>query len=254
MIHDKIYNTAGLAISNMEIGDSFRQALTIFYKGGPPAAFYFDDTIKDNMDLYETALDFSKNGFLKIPFDSCIFYAKEFCQNKADMCLVLMRGNAKTEIVLWPTIIQNNHKQVAFTPCVVNIDMSAPEKASIGILDSEDLTQDITDLAHWGTYVALVGMMMINHPAYEQNEVTPSAALNKARAKKGKPALSKYIYINMKPHIKAALSAGTGTVITPHWRRGHIRRLHDGRVVPVQACLVNWDGDPDEIRKKIYVA
>lgn len=30
----------------------------------------------------------------------------------------------------------------------------------------------------------------------------------------------------------------------PHWRRPHMRRLHDGQIViPIPPCYVNWDED-----------
>ena len=36
-----------------------------------------------------------------------------------------------------------------------------------------------------------------------------------------------------------------GWTVRPHWRRGHIRRLADGRVIPIPPCCVNMeDGVP----------
>jgi hypothetical protein len=110
----------------------------------------------------------------------------------------------------------------------------------------------IQNLISW----ILIFLLTINHPAYEKKEEEPDSALQRSRIKRGKETLSKYVYVRMKPHIKAALSAGDGTIRAPHWRRGHVRRLADGRVVPVQACLVNWEGDPEDPAapaKKIYV-
>lgn len=99
-----------------------------------------------------------------------------------------------------------------------------------------------------------VSIMIINSKHVEREHVEISEKLNKSRAKSGKPALKDYIVIKLTEETKRRLCDtvnGEKVFRRPHWRRGHLRHLGDGRIVPVSACIVNFNGEP--VDPKLYV-
>jgi len=102
--------------------------------------------------------------------------------------------------------------------------------------------------------VILASLQIFSCNEVEREKVSISETLNKARAKSGKPALRDYILIKLSEESKAKLAQTENGVVTfrkPHWRRGHLRHIGDGRIVPVCACIVNFNGMiPD---KKTYI-
>lgn len=74
-----------------------------------------------------------------------------------------------------------------------------------------------------------------------QREHPPAAALNKKRTKAGKVPLATYKTLEIfAPNQRDEITPQGGTHASPrvHLRRGHIRRIGDGRTVWVQACVV----------------
>ncbi len=97
-------------------------------------------------------------------------------------------------------------------------------------------------------------IMIINSQHVEREPVEIPEKLNKSRAKSGKPALKDYIVIKLTEETKRKLCEtvnGEKVFRRPHWRRGHLRHLGDGRIVPVSACIVNFNGEP--VDPKLYV-
>lgn len=97
-------------------------------------------------------------------------------------------------------------------------------------------------------------IMIINSQHVERDYVRISEKLNKSRAKSGKPPLNDYIVIKLTNETKRKLCEtinGEKVFRRPHWRRGHLRHLGDGRIVPVSACIVNFNGD--KVDPKTYI-
>ncbi len=97
-------------------------------------------------------------------------------------------------------------------------------------------------------------IMIINSQHVEREPVVIAEKLNKSRAKSGKPALKDYIVIKLTEETKRRLCEtvnGEKVFRRPHWRRGHLRHLGDGRIVPVSACIVNFNGE--HVDPKLYV-
>ncbi|GEM_PF-6397100 len=78
--------------------------------------------------------------------------------------------------------------------------------------------------------------------AIRREEPAPEK-LNKQRAKKGREAIRPVIIIDVRASQQAVSMRrveGSYTV-RPHWRRGHIRHLSDGRLIPIPPCCVNME-------------
>jgi hypothetical protein len=83
MLHDDIYSI----IKNNHhrvIGDSMQLQHIELILRKKPVGIYFDNTVKENSQLYETAKEFFYNGFLTFPFDDLIFHVKDFFVDESD--------------------------------------------------------------------------------------------------------------------------------------------------------------------------
>jgi hypothetical protein len=79
--------------------------------------------------------------------------------------------------------------------------------------------------------------------------------INEQRVRKGKPRIPTVTHIDFAAYAAARDAARTrGTHASPitHLRRGHIRRLDDGRRVWVKDCMVNGSGDCAIDRRERY--
>jgi hypothetical protein len=86
---------------------------------------------------------------------------------------------------------------------------------------------------------------------------TAPPALNKARARKGKPPIPDHSIVHchdyvsqLKAHGSRTQGVGAGHHASPvaHWRRSHLRHLSDERVVKVRSSRVNWR-EPAELHR-----
>jgi hypothetical protein len=225
----------------------------------PAVGFYFDETVRYDEEMAITGCDFLSAGFLQMPFDTVYFHAKKYFSESS--------GNA-VPVCLWAKKVGENQ---IFLSAVREEDISAqPDFFQINIgQDIVGIARSYTEegwpevrkeynSAEQQVHAFIMRsfchmLMLLNHPVYDKELNEVSDAVNAKRERNGKARLSKYIYVNMRKQYKEALADGIGGyTVRPHWRRGHVRKLRDGRVIPVQPCLVNWDGEiePD---KKIYV-
>ena len=256
MLHDNVYHR--LNPKNFSRAPKFiQEELQNFHAAGKPVGFYFDPIVKEmSQELSETALEFTRNGLILPPFKSFLLHVPK--------ALVSKSGEI-ADYILWVRSIDGDRLEYLYigeaqgrlgVHCWKGgISLKSASFYAVILEKEEDGDDPLQSAQRYGT-IALLLLMMLNHPVYEKKEHDIDEALQRSRIKRGKETLSKYIYVNMKPHIKAALTAGDGSIRVPHWRRGHVRRLADGRVVPVQACIVNWEGeatDPGAPEKKIYV-
>ena len=68
--------------------------------------------------------------------------------------------------------------------------------------------------------------------------------LNRRRHLRRRPAIRSQIVIDLrteKNFTGAEWPVGGGWTVKPHWRRGHLRTLSDGRRVPIPPCWVNME-------------
>ena len=99
--------------------------------------------------------------------------------------------------------------------------------------------------AGFGTVAALL-RALATPQAIRREEPAPDR-LNKQRERKGRLPIGPIVVIDVRASQRAAAQrkGEGGWTVRPHWRRGHIRRLADGRVIPIPPCCVNMeDGVP----------
>jgi hypothetical protein len=104
----------------------------------------------------------------------------------------------------------------------------------------------------------LTGRMMIATKGVEVRREHAPAALNASRVKSGKPPLPSFWRVNSAQYTTAIretheMDRGPRPHASPrpHLRRGHLRNLGKGRVVPVRDCVVGV-ADGNEFARKFY--
>jgi hypothetical protein len=68
--------------------------------------------------------------------------------------------------------------------------------------------------------------------------------LNRQRHLKGRPEIRSHIVVDLradKNYTSSEQGTHGGWTMKPHWRRGHVRTLADGRRVPIPPCCVNME-------------
>ena len=103
-----------------------------------------------------------------------------------------------------------------------------------------DSTQLLVDTG-FGVSAALIGALAT--PQAIRREEPAPARLNKQRLQKKKPPIGPMIVIDVRASQQASQNrkGEGGWTVKPHWRRGHIRHLADGRMIPIPPCCVNMD-------------
>jgi hypothetical protein len=258
VIHDLIYSVFQKRFIPQAAQDRCDALMkNLIYKH--PVGFYFNDpiAIRSNLSLLETAEEFAENGLLQIPFDNFIFYVRDIFElmnvpddgSRYENSLIIWFYHDKENNVLYCQPLQKSQENFHLPNAFFGYELTE-NRMKFFYFQKTGMPHDFLETYH---RLTLILLMTLNHPYFEKTGGEPSQALQKKRIKKGKTVLGKYIYVDMKSDIKKRLTTNTGSIRAPHWRRGHIRRLGDGRIVPVEACIVNWEGDPEEIQKKIYV-
>jgi hypothetical protein len=90
--------------------------------------------------------------------------------------------------------------------------------------------------------VALIGAL--GTPLARRCEEPAPEKLNRQRLLKGRPEIRSQILIDLRPsHNLPSSEHGPhgGWTVKPHWRRGHVRTLGDGRRIPIPPCCVNME-------------
>jgi hypothetical protein len=153
--------------------------------------------------------------------------------------LPLMSCSAGLKDYAWKALLQDKY----FQPITFNDNM---RKAG---MDVERLLQVV--------YHAVAGQVaMLSSREIEQKIIPAPAKLNRQRAKKGRLPIGERRIIRLRPGFVASGGSikGDGSRASPrmHWRRGHMRRLADGRIIPIPPTLINA-AEGVEIRPKDYV-
>lgn len=95
--------------------------------------------------------------------------------------------------------------------------------------------------AYWSVHFAVEALNLINCSNIIIKDNQPSKFINQKRKKKGKAPLFCYKTLHIDTGERTETKgSGTGTHASPrvHLRRGHIRKLANGKTVWVQPCLV----------------
>lgn len=73
-----------------------------------------------------------------------------------------------------------------------------------------------------------------------------NAAMNARRVRRGKRPFFEWTTVKVEPRAPSEHQGGTHASPKPHMRRGHVRRLKDGRVITIKNCIINRHKMPDE--------
>lgn len=211
---------------------------------------YFDDTVKYDEDMAMTGIEFMKNGLMDPPYETLFFQAKNYFSDGKSID-VWVKYIPKQKRIYYLPPPNNGEMRLSLyidieTSKTYFFDIRSEGWPVINVTDPEVL-QSIDFYSKAFFHLCMV----LNHPVYyhERNEV--NEAINSKRERKGKSRLSPYIYVKMNKDVKESLTNSDGTIRRPHWRRGHVRRLRSGIIVPVQACIVNYNGYVPN--KKTYI-
>lgn len=227
-----------------------------------PTAFYLTHQLESlenqafDSSLVDTAAEFWHEGVLHLPHENCLFIINietneetypilALCSEKEDKSVMIVllqssKGMAHEPVVSCAGLFRRGDS-FDYIPIT---EISIERKGQQGIEQLKLLFKTVMTFT-----------LMMNMPHYHQERVTISEKLNKARIKNKKQLLSPYVRISLRPEIRAALSNGStdaGYSVRPHWRRGHIRTLQDGKKIGVRPCMVNFAGDA-ELDKKPYL-
>lgn len=266
MMHDKVYELVRQQFRNAESrNDDYKD----FYKrflDKKPVGIYFDETLMQNTELSVTAFEFLKAGFLPMPFSSIMmsidgFYVDdEKPEDTSPLYVWFFKENGD---LFFYIVVVDEGKLIGLSPFAYTIREGYERAGFLSHVkkgyDKEKIDnalEEQKELIHDASTACIIGLMLLNHPAYKQENIEISERLQKSRQKRKKDRLSKYIKVGMRKEYRDAIESGGGDIRKPHWRRGHIRTLQDGRKIPVQACLVNFDGDPlsiDAPQPKTYI-
>jgi hypothetical protein len=217
------------------------------------AHFVFDNKILHDSDtqtlkeLKDSFLEFQKAGVSVLPFDKMTISTAAIRGNNElpgiDILYIITKTDDVTEISMYSRGKPYKPAHI-FT---IKLTCGSPTEYK----KSDPVTME--QLASFSCACMAI-IMIINSHEVIRDEVIISEKLNKARAKTGKPLLNNYIVIRLSEEARRKLTQsedGTITFRKPHWRRGHLRRLPTGRVVPVHACIVNWNGEPVEPKRYV---
>lgn len=237
------------------------------------AVFYFDDIDVSNdetlVPLADTAGEFYREGLLSPPFPKTLFIFRHTKLNVTVPVLAQqIEGGYKivSFITDYPLLLSpasvlpgcaiDYKREYAGTLTGGNlINLPNDELAQARALFAPaDMTPDDLKLGVASAVLYfLLGSMLLNMPHYEAVPHDIDEKLRRAREKNGKPPLKSYTVVRPVKAVRDEMQDGAGGwKVKPHWRRGHIRTLSDGRKVPVQPCMVNFKGD-GELAKNTYM-
>jgi hypothetical protein len=253
----------------------------LIYEGvAESTAFDFSNVNLSAADIqtnFEFAVRLLKEDLFALPFDDTLFVMSN------SEAVLLSRERRGKGLIITPCVycpVVKGAEQRLLLPLASFADMEGlwhyietkkvPEKGdNLGVKMAQFLTPNGIELAFQGkrdfydfitmelTKLGLACNQLLMSPHVKTEYHPAPVKLNKARAAKGKPAIGDRYKITLRGFSTArdpskSMAGGTHASPTPHWRRGHIRHLDGGRVVPVMPTLVGAQGVQSDIGKKMY--
>jgi hypothetical protein len=206
------------------------------------------ETIADNAALRDTATEFIRTGVFRLPFDD-VYYEGS----------VNVQAGRMTFGVAASVLVTNGEGQaiggdgiLGFRPFVRRPDSHWVDTGVVGIVDPtgdvdfhtiQDYTpeDDVAHLLYAAMGLVLSGTIALQSKDTGTERVEAPAKLNNRRAKRGRPLVFEHRVVRVAPSLSGdPATAVYGGRRSPrlHWRRGHVRTLFSGCMVPVSACLV----------------
>lgn len=219
-------------------------------------------TLNTIREAQDEACDFVEEGLLHLPYPECIFRCSVFFDNREvgfHMYAIErnITGGGKLSVL---TTVHSDSRVYTFrcdNPMKIKhvgdgkrgIEFSIPN-SEMEYWGAHDLPENNEVIVEGG--LILLGLLMIlNTKGVLKERTAPPAKPNKVRAARGIPLLpyTTKVYTSVYNEAVKAGPQGTHSSPRPHRRRAHIRRIpktdkHDAYVIPIDAMLVNWDGQP----------
>lgn len=208
---------------------------------------FWDADPKD--DTLQTFIDFSNElwdaEIAPIPHDVFwISWIQKVLDDHVHMAALCERDISRDDgkvIALSVRVMFENHRRDGF------VFLNQIGKKIIGdhkhvlISNADNDSTELLVNAGFGVAAALIGALATPQ-AVRREEPAPDR-LNKQRAQKKKPPIGPVIVIDVRASQQASESrkGEGGWTVKPHWRRGHIRHLADGRLIPIPPCCVNME-------------
>lgn len=226
------------------------------------------DTVVDSDELLNTAIEQSRDSVLSIPYnvmtlhlthaDAEYFYVCTHGDGAFVIENAYMKSSGEVATARHCTIFHlENVAEWDGTDWELNFSVWDIEKNTY--VESDDV-KDFEKASHINNIRALLcTLAAMQAKGVEVETVTPAAALQKARAKRGKAPLVEYKVLKIGGISKTGRVIGVGrSHASPksHWRRGHVRTIHRGtpeeRKIPIPAVIVNG-GTPGFVHKVYQV-
>lgn len=213
-----------------------------FVKEDPAVFYYHENDLDEN--LIWTGFEFYENNILNLPFERCIF---------------IKESDNDPRYAFWATTEGDDftgfHMCEDGTMCSAIHKFSRDQNKPNQLKRIDDSYHQVTDdelFVNGGqTFNNIIAAIMLLNSVYTtKTQQDISDKLNKKRIKHGKEPLIGFTKIRLSTPTGIVREAHQKHRPAPHWRRGHIRKLSNGRVVPVSPCLVNYEGG--QIPNKLY--
>lgn len=246
-------------------------------------AFDFSNVSLAKEDIqanFDFAIRLLKDGLFTLPFNECLFVL-----SNSEAVLLMQDRHQKgfdgliiTPCVYCPVVKQLSNRVLFPLGSFTNISAlwqyieerrMPTETERIDVKLVQFLTQNGVNLVFEGDHelYALITMELVKtalacnqllmSPHVKTEHSPAPTKLNKARALKGKPFIGDRYKITLRDFdIKrdpaTRMVGGSHASPRPHWRRGHLRHLEGGRIVPVIPTVVGAQGTQSDIGKKMY--
>jgi hypothetical protein len=203
------------------------------------------------------------DGLLEFPFQRCSFIhqyefidqrGKSFTESRSMYQVERTVSGGPVFITEWRSFNHDHRGLIGIAPaitCAVHVN---PEKSKSWTVEwqptpwtTPDMVKELERYFSVGNRISefvdppMAMVMYLNTNGVVSERTPAPVALNKSRVKKGKLPIPTTHIVRIDPRVLGA-GGGSGSghhaSPRPHYRRGHIRRLDEGRTTWVKACIV----------------
>lgn len=190
--------------------------------------------------LFETALDYQKHGLLRLPYPQAYF---EFCLSEGVILAALAIEVENHNFVVHGWLRQAGEREFLDLGMISYCDSDTGDTVVKpfflkGAYADQDSAVAVIRTA-WSCVAVAIALLSAKGASSIVEE--PSAALNKARERKGLCPLFRHTVVKVEAYSQTGRPirlGGTHASPALHWRRGHVRDLRSGKKAPVKPCLV----------------
>ena len=227
--------------------------------------FNFGTISKNYLDkLYEDARKHAvaKMGFV-FPFPNFAFrYSHE--ENGQALGMTLVNFQHKDASGSYNLMMCFSHKQNGSMKIIggdIQADIPNPSLHHFRSINPNDTIEETRLIYRLVVVPIFAFCLVLNTKNIPKITEIPSPKLQAKRAKEGLPPLPYTTNVNLNAYMIArnnteSGNTGTHTRPRPHLRRAHLRTIMRGEelvTIPVQQCMVNWDGELPLMREEYKV-